>query len=124
MIALAKTEVAIRTVQTHLVAFFEHIEHPGGTNSLGNQADNQFKVVLVAGRTGNAVGSIDRLGQVAVGWCLELYILTGGELDGIRLDQNSINRLADEQAKRGRGGRWALWIGALSLAAIAASTIW
>jgi len=43
--------------------------------------------------------------------------------DGIRLDQSSINRLADEQAKRGKGGRWALWIGALSLAAIAASTI-
>jgi ubiquinone biosynthesis protein len=43
--------------------------------------------------------------------------------DGIRLDQSSINRLADEQAKRGRGGRWALWIGALSLAVIAASAI-
>jgi ubiquinone biosynthesis protein len=43
--------------------------------------------------------------------------------DGIRLDQSSINRLADEQAKRSRGERWALWIGALSLAVIAASTI-
>ena len=43
--------------------------------------------------------------------------------DGLRLDQNSINRLADEQASRGRSGRWALWIGALSLAAIAASMI-
>jgi ubiquinone biosynthesis protein len=43
--------------------------------------------------------------------------------DGLRLDQSSINRLADEQASRGRSGRWALWIGALSLAAIAASMI-
>ncbi len=43
--------------------------------------------------------------------------------DGIRLDQTSINRLADEQARRDRGGRWALWIGALSLAAIAANMI-
>ena len=43
--------------------------------------------------------------------------------DGLRLDQNSINRLADEQAKRGKSGRWALWIGALSLAAIALDLI-
>jgi ubiquinone biosynthesis protein len=43
--------------------------------------------------------------------------------DGIRLDQSSINRLADEQAKRSRGERWALWIGALSLAVIAASMV-
>ena len=43
--------------------------------------------------------------------------------DGLRLDQSSINRLADEQARRGKGGRWALWIGALSLLAMAASRV-
>jgi ubiquinone biosynthesis protein len=43
--------------------------------------------------------------------------------DGLKLDQSSINRLAEAQARRGKGGRWALWIGALSLAAMAASRI-
>jgi ubiquinone biosynthesis protein len=43
--------------------------------------------------------------------------------DGVRLDQSTIRRLAEEQANSSRGGRWALWIGALSLAAIAASMI-
>ncbi|HDO52073.1 MAG TPA: 2-polyprenylphenol 6-hydroxylase, partial [Rhizobiales bacterium] len=41
--------------------------------------------------------------------------------DGIRLDQGTISRLAEEQSRQGRSGNWALWIGALSLAAIAAA---
>lgn len=44
--------------------------------------------------------------------------------DGIRLDQRTIHRLAESQAKSSRGGRWALWLGALSLAAIAANLLW
>jgi ubiquinone biosynthesis protein len=43
--------------------------------------------------------------------------------DGIRLDDSTIGRIAEEQARRGRAGRLALWIGALSLAAIAFSII-
>ena len=39
--------------------------------------------------------------------------------DGLKLDDETIALLAEEQAKRGRTGRTALWIGALSLAVIA-----
>jgi ubiquinone biosynthesis protein len=38
---------------------------------------------------------------------------------GVRLDDNSIARLAREEARQTRFGRVALWIGALSLLAIA-----
>ncbi|GAB4239888.1 MAG: 2-polyprenylphenol 6-hydroxylase [Methyloligellaceae bacterium] len=41
--------------------------------------------------------------------------------EGLRLDAQTIERLAEAQARRGRLGRAALWIGALSLAAIAAA---
>ena len=44
--------------------------------------------------------------------------------DGLRLDKTTINRLAEEQSSFNRGTRWALWIGAVSLAAIAVSMIW
>lgn len=43
--------------------------------------------------------------------------------DGLRLDKHSIERLAEAQASQGGSGRWALWIGALSLAAIAAAMV-
>ena len=42
---------------------------------------------------------------------------------GLRLDEDTINRLAQEEARRTRWGRVALWIGALSLAVLAASTL-
>ena len=38
---------------------------------------------------------------------------------GVRLDDNSVRRLAIAQARHTRFGRLALWIGALSLLAIA-----
>jgi ubiquinone biosynthesis protein len=38
---------------------------------------------------------------------------------GVRLDDDTIRRLASEEAQRTRWGRIALWIGALSLLAIA-----
>ena len=41
---------------------------------------------------------------------------------GLRLDDASVARLASEEARRTRSGRWALWVGALALAAIAAMT--
>lgn len=43
--------------------------------------------------------------------------------EGVRLDQYSIDRIADAQTQRRRASRWAIWIGALSLAAIAATQI-
>jgi ubiquinone biosynthesis protein len=41
--------------------------------------------------------------------------------DGIRLDDQTIERLAKEEARRNRWPRAALWIGALSLLALAAA---
>jgi ubiquinone biosynthesis protein len=38
---------------------------------------------------------------------------------GLRLDDDTIERLAEAQAREGRWSRWALWVGALALAAIA-----
>ena len=43
--------------------------------------------------------------------------------EGLKLDDATIDRLAEEQARRGRTGRTALWIGAVSLAAIALSML-
>jgi ubiquinone biosynthesis protein len=40
---------------------------------------------------------------------------------GIRLDDHSIERLAEQDARRNRWGRAALWVGALSLLALAAA---
>ncbi len=39
--------------------------------------------------------------------------------NGVRLDDDTIKRIASENARHGRSGRWALWIGALALAAVA-----
>ncbi|CFX12776.1 2-polyprenylphenol 6-hydroxylase [Candidatus Filomicrobium marinum] len=44
--------------------------------------------------------------------------------DGLRLDETTIRRLAREEARASWSGRAALWIGALSLAAIAALHLW
>ncbi len=74
-----------------------------------------------AGQVGHFVGEIPKLLGRAE---MATEAFADMAYDGLKLHQSSINRLADEQAKRGRGGRWALWIGALSLAAIAMSMIW
>ena len=42
---------------------------------------------------------------------------------GLRLDGSTVARLAKEEARRTRGGRVALWLGALSLAVIAAAIV-
>ncbi|MCG8649937.1 MAG: AarF/UbiB family protein, partial [Pirellulales bacterium] len=39
--------------------------------------------------------------------------------DGIRLDQDTVERMATAQAQRSRLSRWGIWLGGLSLAAIA-----
>jgi ubiquinone biosynthesis protein len=41
--------------------------------------------------------------------------------EGIRLDEHTIHRLAEQDARRNRWGRAALWVGALSLLALAAA---
>jgi ubiquinone biosynthesis protein len=43
--------------------------------------------------------------------------------DGVRIDEDTVARMAAEEARAGRWGRVALWVGALSLAAIAAALI-
>lgn len=43
--------------------------------------------------------------------------------DGLRLDAYTIDRLAESQARQGRLTRWGIWLGALSLLAIAASLL-
>jgi ubiquinone biosynthesis protein len=42
---------------------------------------------------------------------------------GVRLDEETVRRLATEDARRGRWRTWAIWLGALALAAIAARQI-
>jgi ubiquinone biosynthesis protein len=46
--------------------------------------------------------------------------LNGPNGGGLRLDDESVERLAAAQARRGAGGRFALWLGAAALTAIAA----
>jgi ubiquinone biosynthesis protein len=43
--------------------------------------------------------------------------------EGFRLDEDTVERLAAAQARQGRWGRVALWVGALALAGIAAKLI-
>ena len=43
--------------------------------------------------------------------------------EGVRLDQHTIERLAEAQSRQSRAGRIALWIGALSLLAIAVALV-
>ena len=43
--------------------------------------------------------------------------------NGLRLDEDTVNRLAQEEARRTRWGRVALWLGALSLAVLAATAL-
>ena len=42
---------------------------------------------------------------------------------GVRLDAETVERIAEADARKTRSGRVALWIAALSLAAIAIATI-
>ena len=73
-----------------------------------------------AASVGHFIGEIPRLlaeGERAAG-----AFATMAE-DGLRLDTYSIDRLADAQAKRNRFSRLAIWLAALSLAAIAVSLL-
>jgi len=51
----------------------------------------------------------------------ERVVLALGEMarQGVRLDAPTIRELAEAEARRTRSGRWALWIGALALVALA-----
>lgn len=73
-----------------------------------------------AGQVGHFVGELPRLlGQAE----MAANAFANMAHDGLRLDDDTIGRMASEQSRRGRGGRVALWVGALSLAAIALSMI-
>ena len=39
--------------------------------------------------------------------------------DGLRLDDDTIRRMAVEEAAHNRSGRWAMWLAAVALAGIA-----
>ncbi|MFM1816108.1 MAG: hypothetical protein RLZ98_2803 [Pseudomonadota bacterium] len=49
--------------------------------------------------------------------------LAGMAKDGFRLDEETVRRIAAEEARQSRSGRIALWLGAMSLAAIAAAML-
>jgi ubiquinone biosynthesis protein len=80
----------------------------------------------VAGRLREAGAGAETLGRVLaeVPRLLEqaertALTLADATREGLRLDQDTLERLAAAQARHSRWGRWALWVGALALAAIA-----
>jgi ubiquinone biosynthesis protein len=66
---------------------------------------------------GKVFAEVPRLLEQAERAALALADMARG---GLRLDQDSVERLAAAQAREARWSRWALWVGALALAAIAA----
>ena len=70
-----------------------------------------------AGEIGRVLWEVPRLAQQA-----ERVLTAAGEMaqGGVRLDEDTVKRLAAANGRAGLWGRVALWIGALSLAAIAA----
>jgi ubiquinone biosynthesis protein len=65
---------------------------------------------------GKVLAEVPRLLERAEGAALAFADMAQG---GIRLDEDTIRRLAAEEAGYSRWGRIALWIGALALAALA-----
>jgi ubiquinone biosynthesis protein len=76
----------------------------------------------VTGRLREAGAGAETVGRVLgeVPRLLEQAERTAQALaEGFRLDQDTVERLASAQERHGRWSRWALWIGALALVAIA-----
>ena len=69
-----------------------------------------------AGTMGKVLGEVPRLLERAESTALALSEMARG---GLRLDDDTIDRLAAAQTHQARWSRWALWTGALALAAIA-----
>jgi len=71
-----------------------------------------------------AEGAASLLGALAAAPKLAEQVARAGQPGvyggGLHLDDSSIERLVDAHARRGRGGRLALWLGAVALTAIAA----
>jgi ubiquinone biosynthesis protein len=65
---------------------------------------------------GRVLGEVPRLLEQAERTALTL---AGAAREGFRLDEDTVERLAAAQARQGRWGRLALWIGALALVAVA-----
>jgi ubiquinone biosynthesis protein len=70
---------------------------------------------------GKIVAEVPRLLEQAERTALAFAEMARG---GVRLDAETVERLAAAQARQNRWSRWALWTGALALAAIAAWLIW
>ncbi|MEM9356462.1 MAG: 2-polyprenylphenol 6-hydroxylase [Pseudomonadota bacterium] len=69
-----------------------------------------------AGTVGRVLADVPRLMEQAE---RSAHAFADMAQNGVRLDDGTIHRIANENARLTRTGRWALWIGALSLAAAA-----
>ena len=88
-------------------------------NEMGTEA-RLAEAAEGAASVGHFIGEIPRL--LAEGERAASAFATMAE-GGVRLDGYTIDRLANAQARRNRFSRLAIWLGALSLAAIAASML-
>lgn len=73
-----------------------------------------------AGQVGHFVGEIPKLLGRAERMAAAFSDMAE---DGIRLDQETVDRMAEAQSRRGRFGRWGIWLAALSLVAIAVALL-
>ncbi|MGI9423703.1 MAG: AarF/UbiB family protein, partial [Hyphomicrobiaceae bacterium] len=69
-----------------------------------------------AGTIGRVLADVPRLMEQAE---RSAFAFSEMARDGVRLDDHTINRMARENARQSRSGRWALWIGAVALAVAA-----
>jgi ubiquinone biosynthesis protein len=76
-----------------------------GAASLGRLMGAFPEILVEAQRTAHMLGSM-------------------AEHGGLRLDRETTDALAAAQARHGRAGRIALWVGAIALAAIALAQLW
>ena len=65
-----------------------------------------------AGTLGKVIGEVPKLLEQAE---RSAHAFAGMARDGIRLDDDTVKRIAAENARQGRTGRWALWVGAIAL---------
>ena len=66
---------------------FQVLEHLGGADAVGHEADLQLDLVLARRLGGDGVGAVDRLVGQLVGGHLELDVLAGVEIDGRRVQR-------------------------------------
>ncbi len=81
-----EVEEAVGPGEEELVAFLQMLEHPGGADAVGHQADDQFDVPGVGGHRGDGIGAHDGVVPLVFGR-LELDVLAGLERDRVGLEQ-------------------------------------